>query len=70
MIKEHNLDEFITVREIQALCKKINLHLNKKMDDPTSLDYEGFEQFIVQASYTMFTRPPNDMRGHPISEMI
>ena len=40
------------------------------MDDPTSLDYEGFEQFIVQASFTMFTRPPNDMRGYPISEMI
>ena len=35
--------------------------------DATSLDYEGFEEFILQASFAMFTRPPIDLRGHPIA---
>lgn len=36
----------------------------------TALDYEGFESFIIQSSFSMFTRAPKDLRGHPISEMI
>lgn len=60
----------MNVKEIQHLIKTVNKTLNKQMDDPTSLDYEAFEQFIIQASFIMFTRPPKDMRGHPISEMV
>lgn len=42
MLKEHGLDEYINSREVQYLCKKINNSLNKKFDDMTALDYEGF----------------------------
>lgn len=38
-LKDHTLDEFITVREVQYLSKKINHNLEKKFDDSTALDY-------------------------------
>jgi len=34
------------------------------------LDYEVFEEFIIQASLVMFSRPPKDMRSKPIAHMI
>ena len=67
LLRDHTLDEFITVKECQHLIKKINYKLDKKFDDPSCLDFEGFEQFIVQASYAMFTRPPKNLSGHPVS---
>lgn len=67
MFKDHTLDEFITVREMQYLVKRINFNLNKDFDDLGQLDFEGFEKFIIQVSYGMFTRPPKDLSGHPIS---
>jgi hypothetical protein len=29
-----------------------------------------FENFMVQAAYIMFSRPPKDMRTKPISDML
>ena len=70
MLRDHTLDEFITVKEVQFLVKRINSKLEKKFDDPGCLDFEGFENFIIQGSYVMFTRSPKDLSGHPVSEMI
>lgn len=42
----------------------------KKFEDPTSLDFSGFESFLVQASYCMFTRLPYNLSGGPVSEML
>lgn len=70
LLRDHTLDEFITVKEMQYISKRINARLKKEFDDATILDYEGFEQFIIQASYVMFTRPPLDLRGHPIAQMV
>lgn len=70
LLKDHSLDEFISVKEVQYLIKKINTKLDKRFDDMSCLDYEGFEQFIIQASFSMFTRPPKDLSGHPVSEML
>lgn len=52
------------------LTKIINVRLKKGFQDPTSLDFEGFSQFLIQASMLMFTRPPKDLRGQPVSDMI
>lgn len=61
----------IYFKQISSISlQKINNSLNKKFDDMTALDYEGFESFIIQSSFSMFTRAPKDLRGHPISEMI
>ncbi len=42
----------------------------KPYNDINLLDYEIFEDFIVQASFTMFSRPPKNLNGHSISYMI
>ena len=70
MLRDHTLDEFITVKECQYLVNRVNYKLDKKFDDMSCLDFEGFEKFIIQASYAMFTRPPKNLSGHPISEMV
>lgn len=67
MFRDHTLDDFINVKQVQFLSKKVNYNLNKDFDDATALDYEGFENFMIQASICMFSRPPKDLRGHPIS---
>jgi hypothetical protein len=43
------------------------LGLDKKPDDPSALDFQAFEQLIVQVSLLMFSRPPRDLRGHPVN---
>lgn len=70
LLKDHNLDEYITVKEVQYLIKRLNIRLKKEFQDMTCLDYEGFEQFILQCSFAMFTRPPKDYRGRPMAEMV
>lgn len=67
LLKDHSLDDYLSVRECQFLCKRINIKLKKDFQDMTCLDYEGFEQFILQGSFAMFTRPPKNYSGRPIS---
>ena len=55
------------MKECQYLVKRINFRLEKKFEDMGCLDFEGFEQFVVQASYSMFTRAPKNLSGHPVS---
>lgn len=69
-LKDSSLDEFLKVKECQDICKNVNMKLKKSFQDPTGLDYEGFEEFILQVSFAMFTRPPKDLRGRPVSEMV
>ena len=70
LLKDHKLDEFITVNEVQYLVQKINAHLKKDFRDSSILDYEVFENLLIQAALAMFSRPPKDMRSHPISDMM
>jgi hypothetical protein len=44
--------------------------LGKIKDDPENMDFDTFKEFIVQLSFTMYSRPPKDLRGHPIAEML
>lgn len=34
------------------------------------MNFDAFKEFIVQLAFTMYTRPPKDLRGHPIAEML
>lgn len=70
LLRDHNLDLFITVKEVQHTVQKINAHLKKEYKDSSLLDFEVFENFLIQAALIMFSRPPKDMRTHPISDML
>jgi hypothetical protein len=70
LLRDHYLDEYITVNEVQFIVQKINAHLKKDYRDSSILDYEVFENFIIQVALAMFSRPPKDMRSHPISDMV
>lgn len=69
-LRDHYLDQFITVKEVQFYVQKINANLKKEYKDSSLLDFEVFENFIVSASLAMFSRPPQDMRSGPISDML
>lgn len=70
MVNEHGLSNYITMREIQVLARKVNYKLAKDRDDPEMMDFEAFKEFVTQMCYTMFTRPPKDLSGHPVAEMM
>lgn len=58
LLKDYQLDEFMTIKEAQFMVHKLNTIKRKGYNDTNLLDFEIFEDFIVQASFTMFTRPP------------
>ena len=70
MLKDHGLESYITPKEIKALIRKINYRLKKVRDDPEVVDFEAFKDLILQMAFTMYTRPPKDLRGHPVAEML
>ena len=70
IFKDFELDEFMTIREAQYLVQKINTIKKKSYHDTSLLDFEAFEDLIIQASLTMFTRPPKNLTGHTISQMV
>ncbi len=67
MFKDFELDEFMTIREAQYLAQKINTIKKKSYHDTSLLDFEAFEDMIIQTSLTMFTRSPKNLTGHTIS---
>jgi hypothetical protein len=69
LLRDHRLDESITVNEVQFIVQRINAHFKKDYRDSSLLDYSAFENFIIQAALAIHSRPPNDMRSRPISEM-
>jgi hypothetical protein len=58
------------MKEIQVLARKVNYKQAKERDDAELLDFDGFKEFVTQMCYTMFTRPPKDLSGHPVAEMM
>jgi hypothetical protein len=70
MLKDHGLESYITPKEVQILARRVNYHLNSTKDDPELLDFEAFKSMMVQISFTMFTRPPKDLRGRPVGDML
>lgn len=42
----------------------------KSYNDINLLDYEIFQDFIVQAAFTMFSRPPKNFNGKSIAYML
>ena len=67
---DHGLGDFITAKEVQTLARRVNYRLGKIKDDPENMDFDAFKEFIVQIAFTMYSRPPKDLRGHPIAEML
>lgn len=71
LMKEFGFEDYITLREVQQLCQKINIEMNPlTTSDYQLLDVDGFVQFFKQASFLMFTRPPKDLRGQPLTMML
>jgi hypothetical protein len=70
LLRDHQLDEYVTVNEVQYLVQRINAHFKKDYRDSSLLDYQVFENFIIQAALAIYSRPPMDMRARPISEMV
>ena len=70
MFKDFKLDEFMAIREAQYLVQKINTIKKKSYYDTSLLDFEAFEDIIIQTSLTMFTRPPKNLIGQTISHMV
>lgn len=70
LFKHYRLDEFMTIREAQYLVQKVNALKKKTYGDNSLLDFVAFQDFIIQASLTMFTRPPKDLSGQSISKMV
>jgi hypothetical protein len=48
----------------------VNYRSNNVKDDPETLDFDGFKEFVLQMAFTMYTRPPKDLRGRPVPEML
>jgi hypothetical protein len=69
LLRDHKLDEGITINEVQFIVQRINAHFKKEYRDSSLLDYPAFENFIIQAALAIYSRPPYDMRSRPISEM-
>ena len=69
-MKDFYFEDYITVKEVQSLCKKINTEKNPDIWDYQLLNLDSFIEFIKQVSFLMFTRPPKDMRGQPLSLML
>jgi hypothetical protein len=42
LFRDHDLDLFITVKEVHFTVQKINAHLKKQYKDSSVLDYEVF----------------------------
>lgn len=42
LLRDHNLDLFITVKEVQHTVQRINAHLKKEYKDSSLLDFEVF----------------------------
>ena len=70
MLKDHGMETYITPREIKIMARKVNYKKGSTKDDPELLDFEGFKEMVIQMSFTMFTRPPKDLRGRPVAEMM
>eukprot|EP00919_Chromeraceae_sp_WS-2016_P028599 GHVR01067663.1.p1 GENE.GHVR01067663.1~~GHVR01067663.1.p1 ORF type:complete len:130 (-),score=12.02 GHVR01067663.1:782-1171(-) len=70
LCKDHTLNEFVSIREVQSLVYKVNNRLKNELKDSSLLDFDAFEEFIIQVSMVMFSRPPKDLRGYPISKMV
>jgi hypothetical protein len=70
LLTDHGLDCLVTAKEVQTLARRVNYRLGRIKDDPENLDFEGFKEFMVQLAFTMYSRPPKDLRGHPIAEML
>jgi hypothetical protein len=66
LLRDHDLDLFISVKEVHFTIQRINGHLKKDYKDSSLLDYEVFENFIVQVAIIMFSRPPKDLRTRPL----
>lgn len=60
----------MTIKEAQYLVQRLNTLKKKTYNDNNLLDFEIFEDFIVQASFTMFTRPPKDLSCYTITGMV
>lgn len=42
LLRDHNLDNFITIKEVHYTIQKINALLKKEYKDSSLLDYEVF----------------------------
>ena len=55
--------------KLENLITKQELN-NNLFEQNLALDYEVFENFLIQAALIMFSRPPKDMRSHPLPDML
>ena len=69
-LKDFGFEDYVTLKEVQYLTQKINIELNPQTSDFQILEPDGFIEFIKQVSFLMFTRPPKDLRGHPLAMML
>ena len=69
-LKDHGFtNKHLTREELAALIRLINLKKIKRFD-LTALTYQGFLEFIIQASYFIYSRDPYFMNSHPLVELI
>jgi hypothetical protein len=70
MLKDHNVGkEMITKEQLTALMRTINGRIIKRRD-LSGLQFEGFHQFIIQASNFIYSKPPLDISHLPTVESI
>lgn len=65
MLKDHDLKARISQDETRDLLRLINTQILKKLE-LKGLDFEGFQQFLVQVAVFIFSKPPKDLSHLPI----
>ena len=69
-LKDHGFGyKHISKEELAALIRLINLKKIKRFD-LTALPYNGFLEFILQASYFIYSREPYFMNNVPLAELL
>ena len=65
MLKDHDLQFRTSQEEARELIKLINTQIYKKID-MKGLDFDGFQQFLVQLAIVIYSRPPQVLSQLPI----
>ena len=65
MLKDHDAQLLINQEECRELIRLINTQIYKKLD-LKELDFNGFQQFLVQIAILIYSRPPKVLSDLPI----
>lgn len=67
LLRDYNYFSYISQDKVDSMVRLINIHVFKEKDDHLkSLSYEGFQSFLLNLAYLVYSKdPPGDLRHLP-----